>query len=153
MTTTDPLPDDTLVIEAEEEPTPAVPVGTRTPFTLPGQDDVILWAVRPKNVTLMMLGASTEGALETQDPGVRLESYRLFMGTALDPKSADLIWARLDDAIDSLDAPDMDAMIKTLMVLWLARPTGQRSGPVPLPRTRGTRSTARARSKGQTPKP
>lgn len=160
------VPEDVMVVPSTPTGVSTDGAGSRTPFQMPGSDEV-LWAVRPKNVNLMWLGATVDAVL---DPGVtpaqKLAGYRSFIIAALSsdelppedgaepdedappgPSSQDRIWERLSDPNDTLDEPDMDALLRTLMARWTERPTRQRSGRQPLPRTTGRPSMGRARSK------
>jgi len=146
------IPDNVVEIEADDAPETTDTVGDRIPFTMPGQDDVVLWAVRPKNMLLMLTGQRVEEAAASGDFADKMNAYRTFLDAAVDPESRDVIWVRLGDPTDDLDDRHMDALIATFLGRWFARPTGSQRASATLPRTTGRPSTGRSRSKGKTRK-
>lgn len=109
--------------------------------------NAVMWATRPKNMLLMVLGAAVSAA--EGDPEQKLPLYRQFLRVAVE--DSDLIWDRLGDPTDDLDEPHMDALIRTFMSRWMpGRPTGPLSGPPSLQRGTGRPSTERSRSTART---
>lgn len=154
--TTEPTPEAQvapLAITTGPVEVPQEAPGTRTAFTLPGDDEMILWAVKPKTVLLLHVSEFLAAAEARPDDGnIAMEAYRTFINRCLDPASADLLWGRLNDNDDTLDAPDLAAMVSTFMERWSGRPTGPLSGRSPLQRGTGRASTGRKPSKGKTRK-
>jgi hypothetical protein len=147
------VPDNLMVINPGPAEVPLESPGERTPFALPqpdGDEMTVLYAIRPKSMTLAAIGERTSAALASEDPVVILNAHRYFIHVALDPASADVIWNRLNDADDFLDTPHIAAMVETLMTKWVggARPTVKGSGSSRLQRGTGRPSTGQRRSKG-----
>lgn len=137
------VPDGLIRIDSQA---PAPDLGERIPFTLPGDDDTILWAVKPKIIIVMWLASLTAA------PVVSQEEYQEFTRSCLEPEANNLIWNRLGTPADELDLPALDALMKVLTERWTARPTGGQPASARLPRTTGKRSTERSRTKASTPK-
>lgn len=150
------VPADTIMVVAAPEPVPAHPVGERTPFLMPqpdGEEPVVLWAVRPKNALLFHVEEKLNAA--EADESLAMDAYRAFLAAAVEEESSDHLWDRLADPRDELDVQHLRAMTRQLIEKWQggARPTKSASASGRLPRSTGRPSTARARSKGSTPKP
>lgn len=172
--TANPVPDETpeglITIEAPKPTATVGPVaGDRTPFQLtpcctnpeacthtdgdPSAEvrNGVLWAIRPKNMLLMLVAGRVEEGKQSTDLAPKMPGYRTFLDACVEAETNDIIWARLGDPTDALDEPDMDALLSTFLTKWVpGRPTQPSAGSASLPRGTGRPTTGRSRSTAKT---
>jgi hypothetical protein len=146
MTAEPVQPDGPEVVRFDAATEPRDRSQDRIPFAL-GDDDTVMYAVRPKVVILMDVAASLA---DSENVFGQARAVNEFIDKILDDDSRLYLRERFDDPDDDmdLDNDDLISAMEYVVGRWYGRPTGSRPGS-PEPRSRsGKRSTAKRRSRG-----
>lgn len=111
-------------------------------------DDRKLTAYPPKQSQMMMMMA-TLGARKSTTSAQVAGMIDFTLGL-FDEDDRDYLSGRLMDRDDLLEWDDLEKVLEDLMEDWFNRPTEPSSASKPSPRTGGSKSTARPRSRAKT---